>query len=719
MQQSFLADHRSALAARPPAEPWFVWIGVMMLYLLVGIGWTWPLVLHWDSGVIQLGVQPVDSGQNSWNLWWSLVSLRAGWNPFTTAYLFFPQTIDLFWQTLGLSNALSVLPITALAGPIAALNTVILLSFALGGLFAYRIARGLVERGPALLGGLVFVIAPYHFPPIYGGALEIAAVHWLPLLVLLLMRALNRPGLLHMLPAGMILGLTSLSSHYYGLFGAVYVAAHGGLAALLSGNRRQCLALLAVTGGVLLSWLALLLPFLDLGSALGSVETSDWFARQLFHSAALVDLLPFNVFHPLWGDAAATVFGALHPFGVELGLAPGLLVYLLLGVALLRRRAFAWPWLLLGLLMLLLAMGPRLKITDQPTGLPLPYALLDLLGPFRNSTRPSRFVALMMLPVAVLSALGAAGLRDWLRVPPLRLTVVLALLLALELAVRPWPILALRVAPLYQALRDDPVPGAILELPPGLNDSRQMLNQLCHGRPLAGGYLARTPDYPPVNYDSAMRRLWRISPSQPDIFRFDPAGELAAYAIRFVTLDHSRLSANELAILRAELAAAGIEQQSREPVELYRIDPATARPQILPGDGWYAAETNGDQIWRWMGEQARLRLLSPAPAIVALQLELGAYDTARPLEISLAETIIFSDAIAAAPERRALRLLFAVPAGSSELRLHSTAELAPDGRALSLIFGSLTVKQIAALPGATPLTPVVMPAAAGSLCTVR
>jgi hypothetical protein len=46
MQQSFASNRSSPLVARTPAEPWFVRLGVALLYLLVGIGWTWPLALH-------------------------------------------------------------------------------------------------------------------------------------------------------------------------------------------------------------------------------------------------------------------------------------------------------------------------------------------------------------------------------------------------------------------------------------------------------------------------------------------------------------------------------------------------------------------------------------------------------------------------------------------------------------------------------------------------
>jgi hypothetical protein len=95
-------------------------------------------------------------------------ALLEGENPYLTRYLFYPEHINLFWQTLSLPNALTVLPVALLAGPMVAF-TLVLLSFRLAGYVAYRLACALLaDRFAALVAGFVFAFAPYHMQPPLG-----------------------------------------------------------------------------------------------------------------------------------------------------------------------------------------------------------------------------------------------------------------------------------------------------------------------------------------------------------------------------------------------------------------------------------------------------------------------------------------------------------------------------------------------------------------------
>ena len=69
--------------------------------------------------------------------------------------------------------------------------------------------------------------------------MEVIAIHWIPLYVLVLLRALRRPTALRWLAAAAALTLATLASSYYGLFLAVYTAAHVLLAVLLSTRRHE------------------------------------------------------------------------------------------------------------------------------------------------------------------------------------------------------------------------------------------------------------------------------------------------------------------------------------------------------------------------------------------------------------------------------------------------------------------------------------------------
>lgn len=685
----------SSLAAVAPPDGWRWRFGVLLGYLFLGALFTWPLALHLGESVIQKGDLPVDAAQGVWNLWWTRSALAAGENPYLTRMLFYPATLNLLYQTLSLPNGLLALPVSLLAGPVAAFNAVVLLSFSLGGYWTYRLARAVaLDRVSALVAGFVFVCTPYHMQRIWSGPLELIAIHWLALYALLLLHALARRTAASVFGAALVLVVTTLASQYYGLYAAVYTVFHVVLAALLAPREaRRSTFFCGVAIGAL--WAAILLPLILWAGGLGEAVLEDWYMRQVYHSVALVDLAAPNVRHPLWGRAAEAWLSQRHSFGPEGGAGLGLGVGILSGVALWKRWRQAWPWALLALLMLLLAMGPQLRVTGAESGVPGPFLLLDLLGPFRNSSRPAIFVALMLIPMAILASLGFAALHT----PARRVSrwgSILAALVFVESLVAPWPLMRLRAAPESLALNADPAPGAVLDLPPRLNDSVGLLNQICHGRPIMGGYLARIPFYPIVAAASATRNLWLADEPIPDILSLDPAAELASLGVRFVTLDLTQLPRSDQRRLREQLAVPGIRRFSvGETREIYAIDPAAARPVAVLGAGWYEAEREGERRWRWMGERAEVQLLTRERAAVGLTWRATAYGALRPLRVWLDDRGLIEIGVPAAPYDRVVALRLILPPGQTTLTLESVAEESPDGRRLSLSIGDM---HIVALP---------------------
>jgi hypothetical protein len=714
------------LIVTPPREPLRVHLAVILGYLLLGVVWTWPLVPHFGTGVIQKGGLPIDAGQGVWNLWWTRSTLLMGDNPFVTQHLFFPLELNLFYQTLSLPNGLVAAPVLFGIGPVAAFNTVTLLSFALGGYAVYRLARGLgVGRLAALLAGFVFVGGAYHMQRIWSGPMELIAVQWLPLYLLLLCGALARPSVWRILGAGFALLVTTLASQYYGLYAAIYTGAHVALAALLV-SRGERLRTFGVGVGVGVVWVATLLPLLLIAGGLDGAVLEDWYIRQVYHSVALIDLVAPNTRHPLWGTAAENWHAALHEFGPEGGASLGIGVMLLSGVALICDRRRAWPWVALAMLMLLFAMGPQLRLTGADSPIPGPFLLLDLFGPFRNSSRPSVFVALMLIPVAMLVALGLsvvgelAGGRNsgpWggPMKPPLRRAVpaLAAALVVGEALVAPWPITPLQAADRAALMANDPLPGAVFALPPRNNDSRNLIDQICHGRPLIGGYLARLPDYRLARYPSATRMLWNAETPADDILAFDPASELAALGVRFVTLDLTELPRGQAGRLRETLAAPGISLVSAdEQAEVYAIDPQAVRAVAVLDEGWYDVERAAGRTWRWMGDTGVIGFISPQTTPVLVQFTATAYSGERTLQMYQGAALVTEIAVPTAPFARTLSLRLLLPPGQSTLTFMSSAELAADGRRLSLSISQLQVKPLPIapevdLPAAPPLPPQI------------
>jgi hypothetical protein len=169
------------------------------------------------------------------------------------------------------------------------------------------------------------------------------------------------------------------------------------------------------------------------------------------------------------------------------------------------------------------------------------------------------------------------------------------------------------------------------------------------------------------------------------------------------------MSGSRAGRLRELLAAPGIAFVARTPaLELYAVDPAAARPVVMPGDGWHPPETDGGRVWRWIGEEAELRLLARAPSLVSVEVAATAYERDRPLALELDGVPLAEVRAPAAPQVRALRLHVLLPAGEHRLTMTSEADSTPDGRRLSLSIGRLAVTG-RALPPAPGQQVVALP----------
>ncbi|GIW02967.1 hypothetical protein [Roseiflexus sp.] len=199
----------SPLAFEIPHESWRWRVSVLAGYLLLGVLFTWPLVLHLSDSVIQKGHVPVDTAQGIWGLWWVRTALLSGANPYVTSMLFYPESINMLYQTLSLPNVIPVLPVSLLAGPVVAFNSIIPLSFILGGYWVYRLAYALtLDRFAALVAGFVFVCTPSQIQRLYGGSIELIASFWLPFYFIVLIRALARRLLMGVFCAALTLFVT-------------------------------------------------------------------------------------------------------------------------------------------------------------------------------------------------------------------------------------------------------------------------------------------------------------------------------------------------------------------------------------------------------------------------------------------------------------------------------------------------------------------------------
>lgn len=456
---------------------------------------TWPLTANMTSHV-PMGDN--DLWQNYWNFWWWKEALvERHQSPYRTDLLFHPEGAALGLHTNSDANQIWTLPVNALLGAAAALNTALLAGFVFAGFGTYLLARQYTEAtGPAFLAGVIFAFFPNHVEHSLEH-LNLASLHGLPFLLWALVRTIRHGG--HAwIGTGCFFALTCLFGWHNGLL-AIPLAA--GLAAYETwkGKRsgREILADLvkAATLAALL-----LAPFL--WPMLRDMAEQVGYFRKTIAPRSIDPIFLFipHAAHPLWGGAFRDLYAAWRSYP-----SVGFIGYLgysslfLACAAFLRPRARAAAgavrfWLGSTLLFLVLSFGTTLTLAGQEIAwAPLPFRWLQYIPVLGRVRVPHRFLVPAVLSLAILAAIGAGRLLERAGVArrPV-LTGMLIGLVALDLLWLPYPVQRVPSPAWVAALDDLPEGLAVLDLPGGhrARGADDMFLQTLHGRPIAGGYVS-------------------------------------------------------------------------------------------------------------------------------------------------------------------------------------------------------------------------------------
>src|SRR6266516_7626538 len=140
---------------------------VCALYLAAGLAATWPAVKEIRTSYLAGGASghgeaaAGDHLQTGYRLWLVGDQLQGGRAPWRDPYTFRPEAPPQ-WNVAGWPFGLPYWPLAALFGPVLGWNLFTLLTYVAAGALAFLWLRSLdLARGPALVGGLVFALAPY------------------------------------------------------------------------------------------------------------------------------------------------------------------------------------------------------------------------------------------------------------------------------------------------------------------------------------------------------------------------------------------------------------------------------------------------------------------------------------------------------------------------------------------------------------------------------
>ncbi|MBI5563474.1 MAG: hypothetical protein HY870_01170 [Chloroflexi bacterium] len=583
---------------------------ILAFYTVLALIMTWPLIA-------QLGTHYAGNNEDlwvfQWDNWWTRYALQHGQDILFTPLQFYPVGVSLAAHSLSFYNSFLWIPLAAVFGDIAAYNLTILLTFILSGYTMFLLAEYLVNQGsgtgaqtpqlpitdyrlpitnprsliPALLAGLVFAFAPYHFSQSLGHV-SLASVQWFPLLALFALKTVREARWRNAVIIGLLIGLITATRLQFLVLGgvvfAIFVAvdwlvARRDWASDLHGRGAIGRLLAAAVFGLILS-LPIVLPAAQLFTQADSpdaliADEQTWGQTDL--AAYFVPMTYHPVFsrlvRPLYKNFAKNQ--AWMPF-----LGYSVLALSIWGAVKARRRSA--PWVAIGLFLFVMALGPFLRVNGVAyENIQLPYALIGDTFPLNTLRSPDRYNLLLPLALAVLVAFGANDVLSRLKQPrpQVLLGLFIGALILFEYLGWPYPTIApLKTSAFHAQLADDPESYAVLDIPLERSDTKYYLYyQTQHQHPLVQGRVARVPPEAfQVFNDIPQLADWRNSMSATQ--QLDLGAQLARladYNVRYIILHKNLTAPNLVAIQRDYLSLTPVFEDDQ--IAVY-----TTRPVILP-----------------------------------------------------------------------------------------------------------------------------------------
>jgi uncharacterized protein DUF3108 len=474
------------------------------VYALAACVFTWPLAIHLRSmlGAVDPGGDP---SLNLWVLGWDLqtISTHPAWlfnGRVFDAGIFFPARHALAFSDHLLPQAIALWPLYAITHDLVLCYNVLFLASLVGSAWAmHALAREIVgDERAAYAGGLLFGFAPYHFTHLIH--LQLQALYFLPLTLLLLHRLRAAGRWRHSAALGAAFGGEILSSAYYGVIGGIGLATAGAVLAIAPGRRgrgrfmMRGVAAAAIAAAIALPW----------SLAYWRVARESGAGRNLFEashgSAVLASYVQAPETNALYGRT-----GWLRPSpsqrlprkdGPEQALFPGFCAVLLAVVGLVvGARDARVATRVYGALA-----GAGIVLSLGPDGFrPIYAAVHDTVFGMQAIRAPARFSVLLLCAVALLAAAGVRALQQRLPrhaalVAPAVLSIATLELFNGAIAYPPPPA---RTTDAGQWLRAQGGNEAVVCAPMdfGTANTRCMLQSLEHGRPVVNGYSGVTPPF--------------------------------------------------------------------------------------------------------------------------------------------------------------------------------------------------------------------------------
>ncbi len=609
-----------------------------LLYCLLTIVFTYPVILHLDSRVIGGG----DAYMFLWDIWWfkhALFTLHT--NPLVNNTIYYPMhNIPMVWSTP--VNELGSIPFQYIFSNLITYNLLVLTHFVLSGFFAFIFLRKLIKNDlPAFVGGVVYTFSTYHFV-VSLGMLGLTTIEFIPLFLLFFVNFIEKQSMKNFVLITCFAILVALSDPYIAVYFLFTFAVVFVIYALISD--RQLIFTEKRFWGLFLSGLITViavLPFyLPMVKTIESLHSAHDMARDavIYSEDLLGYFLPAHIKNFLWSRFYAD--NKLNPTIAHYFIGYVVLVFSMLGIFR-SRLQFKVLWLSFLITVFVLSLGPYLQVNglmmfsydNAYHMIPMPYYLLwkaPVLNFLRFPNRYSLDVELM------LSVFTAAGLSVVMRrnVSTVIAAALLAVIIPFETTADiPFVTSDATIPAIYKSIKSNPDINVIYELPSGNEFSLPyigysyiyMYYQTYDRKPIVYGHIPRSPNHaddftllnPLLQVFSEPETLSYGDIIERDVTDYVPYGMKALndndvpvilLHKNFVEFDKN----TQKALYKLLIKISGNPSVQDDTVAMFSV-PHVKNPVFKPivylGNGWYPPKYYANGIaYRWMSNDAEIKL---------------------------------------------------------------------------------------------------------------
>lgn len=463
---------------------------IIVTFFALACVMTRPLITRAEHNTVKDHCDPMFQ---AWTIAWDLHAIGDNpWNLFN-ANIYYPNEDTLAYSDHQVSTALMAAPLMAITGnPIQTANYMLIFNFFLSALGAYLLANALTHnRIGSFVAGFTFAFAAPRLAQV--GHLQLSTAGWIPLCLLFLHRYSENRKWYDAALVGLFIVIQTLATWYYGMMLGLAVLIFLVVRVIMERKAYSLRWTMTLLVSLLLACVFIVpfaIPYLKNHA---KDPRFEWSTKEVDLFSA--DVRDFAVAAPenwLWGKATASLRKTTVKRGgpTERTLFPGLLP-LGLGIAgavILFRKGRGWDrfyvryYVTLGAFAFLMCLGSRLYFFGHSVDIPMPYDLFYYLVPgFKVMRVPGRFIILVVLALAVLSAFAVRSILRWVsskKSPAISGLAALGIvaLLALDLVSVPLKTSRVPLKPefpkVYQWLAQEKGNIAIVEFPLAHYDKR-------------------------------------------------------------------------------------------------------------------------------------------------------------------------------------------------------------------------------------------------------